>query len=123
VENYKTKGFLGELKEFAVRGNAMDVASGVLLGMASFECISFLAGGLVMFLFYDSYYLTRFVKYIPVITLIVRLLLTVLILYLFASFTNRLKQKEKAKMKTDEPSNEETLLMEIRDLLKEQKNG
>lgn len=131
-------GVLQEFREFAVRGNVVDMAVGIIIGAAFSGVISslvddvmmppigFLVGGVdfsqlaitlkaavgdepAVVLTYG-----RFIQYV------VDFLVVAFALFLFVKGINRLKRKEEAKPAAPPaPSREEVLLAEIRDLLKE----
>lgn len=124
--------FLREFKTFALRGNVIDLAVGVIVGGAfssittslindilmpilgiftsqiSFADLSVTVGGAV-------------ITYGNFIQAVVNFLVMAFIVFCLVRFINRLhKQEPKAPPK---PSNEELLLAEIRDLLKEERHG
>ncbi len=129
------KKFLQEFKEFAMRGNVMDLAVGVIIGgafgtittslindilmpvigifvsEASFADLSVTAGSAV-------------IAYGNFIQAIINFLIMAFVVFCLVKTVNRLtRKKEEAPPPPPpaEPSHEEKLLTEIRDLLKEQK--
>ena len=126
----KTTGFLAEFRKFIARGNVMDLAVGVIIGGA-FKGITdslvndilnpvlgifagdneALAGGgdLMLGSFLNA---------------ILSFLIMAFVVFCIVKLLNRLHKKEEAAPPPPpKPSAEEALLTEIRDLLKEQKNG
>lgn len=126
------KKFLQEFKSFAMRGNVMDLAVGVIVGgafsaittslindiimpvigifvsQASFANLSLQVGGAV-------------ITYGNFIQAVINFLIMALVVFCMVKAVNRLsRKKEAAPPPPPGPSPEEKLLMEIRDLLKEQ---
>lgn len=121
---------LKEFKEFALRGNVMDLAVGVVIGAAFnaivtslvadvfMPVIGILTGGLnfsgLSYTFGKSVIL--YGKFIQAIFVF---MITAFALFLLVKGINRLKRKEEAKPTVPvEPPAEIRLLTEIRDLLK-----
>jgi large conductance mechanosensitive channel len=120
-----------EFKEFAVKGNAMDLAIGVIIGAAFGKIISSLVSDIFMpiiglvvggmnftglkiilkdtaILTYGNFLQTTF-----------DFLMIALCIFIFVKLLNTLKRKqEEAPAKPQEPSEEVKLLTEIRDALK-----
>ena len=135
----KTTGFLAEFRKFIARGNVMDLAVGVIIGGAfkaiadsltadiimpilgiftsevSFADLSVTVGGAV-------------ITYGNFINAILNFLIMALVVFTMIKGINTFhdraaalaKKKEEAPPAPPEPSAEEKLLTEIRDLLKEQ---
>jgi|SRR5687768_8848722 len=129
-------GFIKEFKEFALKGNMIDLAVGVVIG-AAFATItkSFIEGifmPLVGLIFQtDDFNNLKFAlgttkdgnpNYILIgqfIGSIINFLIVAFAMFVVIKGMNRLKRKkEQAPPPPAEPSNEEKLLTEIRDLLK-----
>lgn len=141
-------GFFKEFKEFAVKGNVMDMAVGVIIGGAFGKIVSSLVDDIIMPLvgkvtgganFTDLYcVLGESAAHqegmslaaareagIPVfaygnfIQNIIDFLIVALCIFFMIKGMNKLsKKKEEEPAPAPEPSNEEKLLGEIRDLLK-----
>lgn len=54
-KRYRMKRFLKEFKEFALRGNVMDMAIGIIIGGAFFFCCEFYHHGIYSVLSGESY--------------------------------------------------------------------
>ncbi len=135
------KQFLKDFKEFAMRGNVMDMAIGVIIGAAFGKIVSSLVGDIIMpalslitgrvSLQDLSFTLLTAEGKDPIILSYGVFLQTVLdfLLIAFSIFVvikiiGKLHRKkvEEIVQTPPEPSKEELLLTEIRDLLAEQKN-
>jgi len=136
--------FLKEFKEFAMKGNVVDMAVGVVIGAAFGKIVSSLVDDLIMPLVgvatgginFTDYKLviqkavmdgTEIIK--PEVTLnwgawiqtIVNFLIVAFCIFAMIKFMNSLrKKKEGTPAAPAAPSKEEQLLTEIRDLLKRQ---
>lgn len=140
-------GFVKEFKEFAVKGNAIDMAVGVIIGGAFGTIITSIIDDLIMPLvgalvgkpdFTSLYWVIKgnvepgstleqarevadatIFAYGSFITVAINFLLLALVVFLMVRAINKLKKKEEeAPAEAPAPSNEEVLLSEIRDLLK-----
>ena len=130
-------GFIKEFKEFAVRGNVMDMAVGVVIGGAFGKIVSSLVGDVIMPIIgvltsgVDFKSLKFTIKEasenIPAVTInygmfiqtIIDFTIIAFCIFLTIKAINRLKQnKPKEDEATKELSDETKLLSEIRDLLK-----
>ena len=133
-------GFIKEFKEFAMKGNVMDMAVGVIIGGAFGKIITSLVDDVLMPLIgtvtggVDFTNLTikvgdASVNYGTFIQNIIDFLIVALAIFFMIKGITRLtelaKKKEEEKAAepapAPEPSKEEVLLAEIRDLLKEKK--
>lgn len=142
-ENDK-KGFIAEFKEFISRGNVLDMAVGIIIGAAftaivtslvndiMSPAIGYIMGGID----FKDYAVTLptiiegldpvQIKYGLFIQAVVNFLITAFAVFCLIKVINKLSRKKKEEEKPEEPapepepSAEEKLLMEIRDLLKEQ---
>ena len=127
----KTKGFFGEFKEFIARGNVMDMAVGVIIGGAFSAITTSLINDIIMPLLGILTGSVSFadmtveigpavVAYGNFIQAILNFLVMALVVFCLVKFMNSLhrKKEEPAPEAPPEPSNEEKLLAEIRDLLK-----
>jgi len=127
-----------EFKQFAMRGNVVDLAVGVVIGAAFGKIVSSLVGDVIMPViglvvggidFSDLAITLRaaqgeqpavLLSYGKLIQQIVDFILVALAVFAVIKLMNRLKRKEEAAPPPapPAPSAEETLLTEIRDLLK-----
>lgn len=115
-----------EFKEFAMRGNVIDLAIGVILGAAFGKIVTSLVNDIIMPLIglllggIDFSNLSfKVVKYGMFIQTIVDFLIVAFSIFLFIKLFNKLYTRKK-KVEEASPSltKEEELLTEIRDLLK-----
>ena len=133
---------LEEFKKFAMRGNVVDLAVGVIIGAAFGAIVSSLVGDIIMpivgavtgGLDFSNYYLSLSSKvqqgaayadakkqgavigYGQFLTVAVNFLIVAAVLFLVIKAINTLKRQEEAKPKPDVPADVK-LLTEIRDLL------
>jgi large conductance mechanosensitive channel len=132
-------GILKEFKEFAVKGNVMDMAVGIIIGAAFGKIVSSFVGDVIMPPLglaiggVDFSNLAVTLKAAaagaPAVTLnygkfiqtVLDFAIVAFAIFLAVKMINRLKRKEEAKPEVPSPpSKEELLLAEIRDLLKAQ---
>ena len=131
-----------EFKDFAMRGNVLDMAIGVILGAAFGKIVSTLVDGVLMppiglmlggvdfaNLFIDlsgAGHTTleaakeagaAVIQYGVLLNTIINFLIVAFVIFLLVRQVNRFKAEEEAKPK--EPPKEEVLLTEIRDLLQQ----
>lgn len=132
--------FIKEFKEFAMRGNVIDLAVGVIIG-ASFgkivtalvddiimPPIGYLSGGIdfankkiVLKAADEAQKISEVsIKYGSFINTIIQFLIVAFCVFLLIKFINTLQRKEAKEIKQTDISKEERLLTEIRDLLKKQ---
>jgi len=129
------KGFFGEFKKFALRGNALDLAVGVVIG-AAFTAVTnslvtnvltppigLLLGGIDFSEFGVTLGGDAVVQYGLFIEAVINFIITAFALFLLVKFINRmvhLARKEDAEGKTPESQKapELVVLEEIRDALK-----
>lgn len=130
----KDSGFFAEFKKFALRGNVMDLAVGVIVGGAFTGITNSLVNDIIMpfvGLFIQADTFSSFVIQIGSATLnvgtfietVLNFIILALVVFLLVRGINALHRKEEAPPPPPappEPSREELLLSEIRDLLKEQ---
>ncbi|EHB64017.1 large conductance mechanosensitive channel protein MscL [Paenibacillus lactis] len=123
---------LKEFKAFALKGNVLDLAIGVIIGAAFGKIVSSLVSDIIMpliGLLIGGVDLSGLKTTLGDATITYGIFLQTVVDFLIVSFSifmfirtlNRFKRKEEAK--PDEPpapSKEEVLLTEIRDLLKQQ---
>jgi len=137
-ERQNIMGFLKEFREFAVRGNVLDMAVGIIIGAAFGKIVSsFVAdvimpplGVLVGGVDFSDLAITLkaatgdvaavTLNYGKFIQSVVDFTIVAFAIFLAINAMNRLmrKKKEEAPAAPPEPSAEERLLTEIRDLLK-----
>ncbi len=147
----KGKGFIGEFKEFIARGNVMDMAVGVIIGGAFGKISTSLVNDIIMPLIsmltggvdFSAWKIVLkeavldaagteispavSVNYGAFLATILDFLIIAFAIFCLIKAVNSLhRKKEEAPAEEPappEPSAEEKLLTEIRDLLKENKNG
>ena len=145
------KKFFSEFKEFAMRGNVVDMAVGVVIGAAFGKIVSSLVNDIIMPLIgvvtggmnFTDYKLVvqkavmdgqEIIK--PEVTMnwgawvqtVVDFLIVAFCIFVMIKFINNLRKKAERQKEAEaepapaapEPTKEEQLLAEIRDLLKEQ---
>ncbi|ABO66601.1 MULTISPECIES: large conductance mechanosensitive channel protein MscL [Geobacillus] len=125
-----------EFKKFAIRGNVIDLAVGVIIGGAFGKIVSSLVNDIIMPLVglllggIDFSNLSwkvgkAVVKYGAFIQTVVDFLIIAFSIFLFVKLINKLYErvKKQEEMEETEPTltKEEELLTEIRDLLKQQR--
>ncbi|WP_455076647.1 large conductance mechanosensitive channel protein MscL [Prevotella koreensis] len=137
-------GFIKEFKEFAAKGNVMDMAVGVIIGGAFGKIVTSLVNHIIMPLvgmvtggvnFNDMFVNLSDEKasslaeatekgiavfaYGAFIQSIIDFLIIAICIFLMIKAMNKLKKKRVAELEaTPEPSAEEKLLTEIRDIIK-----
>ena len=136
----RAKGFFGEFKEFISKGNVMDMAVGVIVGAAFKAIVDSLVADILMpligiFAGAESFAALSVnvggavITYGNFIAAIINFLIMALVMFLIVKGMNKMseaaaklkKQEEAEEAAAAEPSKEEVLLTEIRDLLKEKK--
>jgi len=128
---------LKEFKEFALEGNVLDLALAVVIGGAFSKIVTSLVNDLIMPIlglilgkvnFASLKYvihpavkgtLELSINYGLFIQAIIDFLLIAFSLFIFIKIISSVKKKKAEEVIVIKPSNEETLLTEIRDLLKE----
>ena len=133
---------LKEFKEFALKGNVIDLAIGVIIGVAFNNIVNSVVGDLFMPIIgavtggldFSNYFIAlsgnvtadsleearkqgAVFAYGNFITMAINFLLIAWVLFLVVKLINRLKRQEAAK-EPPAPPKQEVLLAEIRDLLK-----
>lgn len=135
---------LEEFKKFALRGNVVDLAVGVIIGAAFGAIVSSMVGDVIMPIIgavtggldFSNYYLPlssavktgqpladakkagAVLAYGSFITAALNFLIIAFVLFLAIQGMNKMKKKEEAQPAASTPSATEKLLVEIRDLLK-----
>ena len=135
----KGKGFLNEFKEFAMKGNVVDLAVGVIIGGAFGKIVTSLVEDIIMPVIslligkvnFENLKFQKTLGEIGVLEIpygrfiqnLVNFIIIAFSIFLIVKLLNRLKKKEEVKeeVKVPEPTKEEMLLTEIRDILKENK--
>ncbi|MFD0871931.1 large conductance mechanosensitive channel protein MscL [Paenibacillus residui] len=125
-----------EFKKFALKGNVMDLAVGVIIGAAFGKIVTSLVNDIIMpiiGLLMGGVDLSSLqyplgdasLNYGVFLQTIIDFFIVAFSIFLFIKAFNKLKRKEAKEEKPEPPapSKEELLLTEIRDLLKQQKNG
>ena len=130
----KSKGFIGEFKEFIARGNVMDMAVGVIIGGAFSAITTSLINDIIMpvlgiFTGSISFAALSFtvngavIAYGNFIQAVLNFLVMAFVVFCLVKTINKLHRRKQqappAPEAPPEPSAEEKLLTEIRDLLKE----
>ncbi len=131
---------LKEFKKFALKGNVMDLALAVIIGGAFSKIVASLVKDIIMPImglllgginFSDLHYnvpsildggAAVSINYGLFIQAIIDFLIIAFSLFLFIKAINSLKKKKAEQVVVIVPSKEESLLTEIRDLLKEKNN-
>ncbi len=130
-------GMMKEFKDFAVKGNVVDMAVGIIIGAAFGKIVSSFVGDVIMppigillggvdftnlaFTLKEAVGDTPAVvlSYGKFIQTMVDFIIVAFAIFMGVKAINSLKKKEEEKAEEPaEPSNEEVLLTEIRDLLK-----
>tara|TARA_R110001592_G_scaffold296816_1_gene567255 strand:- start:2044 stop:2448 length:405 start_codon:yes stop_codon:yes gene_type:complete len=126
-----------EFKEFAVKGNVVDMAVGVIIGIAFGKIVTALVSGVVMppigvllggVDFTDLVFVLKesvgeapavVISYGSFIQTVIDFIIVAFAVFMVIRGINKLKKKEEAApIEPPKPSAEENLLVEIRDLLK-----
>ena len=112
--------FLNEFKAFAMRGNVIDMAVGVIIGGAFGKIVSSLVDDVLMPLIGTIVGGIDFTSLaLTILQNILDFIIVAFSIFLFIKGISSLsKKKEEEPAPAPEPSNEEKLLAEIRDLLK-----
>ncbi len=126
-------GFIKEFKEFAMKGNVMDMAVGVIIGGAFGKIVSSLVDDVLMPIIGTLTGGVNFtdlaitvgeanIKYGTFIQNIIDFLIIALCIFLMIKGMNKLNRKKEEEPAPEEPKGptQEELLAEIRDLLKKQ---
>ncbi|MEL4107117.1 large-conductance mechanosensitive channel protein MscL [Oscillospiraceae bacterium WX1] len=135
------KKLISEFKSFAIKGNVMDLAIGVIIGAAFSKIISSLVNDIAMpfiGMFLGGVDFSSWVIDLPrffgqqkpillklgvFINTVIEFLILAVVVFVFIKLINSLKKKEKeAPSAPPEPTREEVLLTEIRDILRDKKD-
>lgn len=126
--------FIKEFKEFAIKGNVIDMAVGVIIGGAFGKIVSSLVNDIIMpaiSLLLGKIDLSKLaiviekqgadpivIGYGMFLQNVIDFLIIALCIFMFVKLSAKLKRKEEEKsVEPPKPSNEEVLLAEIRDIL------
>ncbi|MDC6385334.1 large-conductance mechanosensitive channel protein MscL [Flagellimonas taeanensis] len=135
-------GFIKEFKDFAMKGNLVDIAVGFVMGAAFNKVVSSFTGGIVSPLvgllfqsdFNDLKYTIKegtvndagetvgeiTVMYGEFLTNVIDFLIVAFVMFMIVKGVNRMKKKEEPAPEAPKGPTQEELLAEIRDLLKKQ---
>jgi large conductance mechanosensitive channel len=134
---------LDEFKKFALKGNVVDLAVGVIIGAAFGAIVNSLVGDVIMpvigavtgGLDFSNYY-TPLAKTVTAanladakkqgavlawgsfLTITLNFIIVAFVLFIVIRFMNKLKRHDEAKQPDPAPTKDQELLTEIRDLLK-----
>ena len=133
-------GFISEFKEFAMKGNLVDIAVGFVMGAAFKEVVTSFTGGIVsplIGLIFDSDFKSLrmklkdgvandagemvgevYLEYGTFLTNVIDFLIVAFVMFLVVKGVNKLKKKEEEAPAPDPGPSEIDLLKEIRDNLK-----
>ncbi|HEY1378615.1 MAG TPA: large conductance mechanosensitive channel protein MscL [Gemmataceae bacterium] len=122
--------FLDEFKAFALKGNVIDLAIGVIIGAAFGTIVSSLVSDIIMPVVtmflppdqeYKSWVIAGRIRIGSFLAAVVNFLIVALALYVFiVKFVGWLTRLRKDKAAAPPPTKDQELLMEIRDLLRQQ---
>lgn len=130
---------LKEFKEFAVKGNVIDMAVGIIIGAAFGKIVSSLVGDVVMppigvligGIDFSNLAITVkeaagnspavVISYGKFIQTVIDFTIIAFVIFMAIKGINSLKRKEEKAVEAQAPPAQEVLLAEIRDLLKERK--
>ena len=118
--------FVKEFKEFALKGNVMDMAVGIIIGAAFGKIVTAIVGDIVMPFInplipggdWRSVEVGPHVKIGDFGGTVLDFIIVVTAIFLVVKGLQALKKKEAAAAPSTAPSSTDKLLMEIRDLLK-----
>jgi len=133
-------GFISEFKEFAMKGNLVDIAVGFVMGAAFKEVVTSFTGGIVsplIGLIFDSDFKSLrmklkdgalndagemagevYLEYGTFLTNVIDFIIVAFVMFLVVKGVNKLKKKEEEAPAPDPGPSEIDLLTEIRDSLK-----
>lgn len=119
-----------EFKAFAFKGNVIDLAVGVIIGLAFGKIVTSIVNDLIMPIFgvisggvnvagLEYPFGAAIIKYGAFLQSVIDFFIIAFSIFLFVKLINKLKRKEEEKpAKAPEPTKDQLLLEEIRDLLK-----
>jgi large conductance mechanosensitive channel len=120
-----------EFKKFALKGNVIDLAVGVVIGAAFSKIVSSLVDNILMpivglllggfdFTNLQYTYDDATIKYGQFIQNVVDFFIIAFSIFLFVKLLQKFRRKQEVQTEVTAPTNEEKILSEIRDILKEQ---
>ncbi|AYA74514.1 large conductance mechanosensitive channel protein MscL [Robertmurraya sp. GLU-23] len=120
-----------DFKKFALKGNVIDLAVGVVIGGAFSKIVSSLVDNILMpivglllggfdFTKLEYTYDDATIKYGQFIQNVVDFFIIAFSIFLFIRLLQKFRKKQEVKSEVKAPTTEEKLLSEIRDILKEQ---
>lgn len=128
------KKFLGEFKEFALRGNVIDLAIGVIIGAAFQDIVTAFTdcfitpiinsiGGAKVGGHFEIFSTGQYIEYGAFISAVINFIIMAFVIFLIMKVLNGLmsigkKKVEEAAKEPPAPTKDQELLIEIRDLLK-----
>jgi large conductance mechanosensitive channel len=123
-----TTGFIKEFREFAMKGNILDLAIAVIIGASFSKIVTALVDNILMPII-GSFSSVTFssltakvngveIKYGLFLQAFVDFILVAFALFIMVKALNRMKRKKEVVQTVAAPSSTDKLLMEIRDLLK-----
>jgi large conductance mechanosensitive channel len=122
------KNFFSDFKKFAMRGNVVDLAVGVIIGAAFGAITTSLVKDLItplISLFIGGLDLTAVhagpFMFGNFIQALINFIIIAFVVFLMVKGINAMRRKEEEKPPAPAQSNEEKILIEIRDLLKERR--
>ena len=134
------KKFFKDFKEFAMKGNVLDMAVGVIIGAAFGKIVSSLVANIIMpplGLLIGGVDFKQFkwvlkpaegdipavvMEYGNFIQTVFDFIIVAFAIFIAIKVMNKLYKKKEVEKPAPKPTNEEVLLTEIRDLLKQQNN-
>ena len=126
----KGKGFIGEFKEFILRGNVMDMAVGVIIGGAFSNIVTALTTDFINPLINGiggaevggtiKIYGGQVIRYGDFITAVINFLIMAFVLFILLKAVNKVMSIGKKEEEEEKKAEDIALLEEIRDLLKKQ---
>lgn len=133
-------GMLKEFKDFAMKGNLVDIAVGFVMGAAFKQVVTSFTGGIVSPLiglifkadFKDLKYVVKegiadeagkitgevAIMYGEFLTFVIDFIIVAFVMFMVVKTVNAMKKKEEAAPEAPKGPSQEELLTEIRDLLK-----
>lgn len=132
-------GMLSEFKEFAVKGNVVDMAVGIIIGAAFGKIVSSMVGDVIMppigvlmggVDFSNLSYVLKeasgadpavVISYGKFIQTVIDFIILAFAIFMGVKAINSMKKNEEAAAEDEAPPKQEVLLEEIRDLLKHNK--
>jgi len=124
-----SKGWIGEFREFAIKGNVVDLAVGVIIGTAFGKIVSSLVADIVMpsigiligGVHYEDLYLEvgdARIQYGRFIENVIDFVVIALVIFWMVKLINHFRRKAQSEPEKAPPPRDVQLLEEIRDLLK-----